>query len=302
MATHLISRRIQSIIQFIHDYGYPSKKNLLEFLEEKDFYLSPRTLERDFEIIRADFGIDISYSKANNGYYIDIEQSVKVDSFFKFLEIVTVANIFSESLKGNKKILDYVSFHDSKYFKGIENLKDILIAIDQGRKLCFIHENFEILTLKNYEITPFLLKEYENRWYVIGVPDGMMEIRTFGIDRITDLSLGKLSKLKRKQFDLQLKEFDNIIGLDFENKKPVKVRLQVDELHTKYMQTLPLHHSQVIHSKNEKGQSLVDFFLVPNYEFVTQVLKIGDQAVVLEPNELKEEIKLMLNKSLEKYS
>ena len=130
----------------------------------------------------------------------------------------------------------------------------------------------------------------------------MNEIRTFGIDRITDLSMGKLSKLKRKQFVKQLKEFENIIGLDFETKRPIKVRLQVNELHTKYMESLPLHHSQVIHSKNDNGQSLVDFFLVPNYEFITQVLKIGNQAVVLDPVKLREEIKLILNKTLERYN
>ena len=130
----------------------------------------------------------------------------------------------------------------------------------------------------------------------------MNEIRTFGIDRITDLSMGKLFKLKRKQFDIQLKNFKNIIGLDFEKKRPIKVRLQVNELHTKYMQSLPLHYSQVIHSKNENGQFLVDFFLVPNYEFITQVLKIGNQAVVLEPIILRKEIKHMLNKTLERYN
>ena len=301
MATHIISRRIQFIIQYIYDYHYPSKIDLLKFLTEKDFKVSPRTLERDIDRIRADFGLEIVYSKANQGYYIDKDKSVKVASFFKFLEIVTIADILSESLKDSNKILDYVSFDDSKNFKGIENLKEILIAISQKRKLHFVHENFWRDTLKTYEITPLLLKEYENRWYVIGVPEEMNEIRTFGIDRITKLSLGTLSKVKRSQFKTQLKSFDDIIGLDFNAGKPTKIRLLVNGVHIKYMRSLPLHHSQNIHTENDKGEFFVDFFLSPNYEFLTQILKIGNEVEVIYPPELRDEIKNTLTKTLNKY-
>ena len=302
MATHIISRRIQYLIQYINDFSFPSKEQILDFLNEKDFIISSRTLERDFERIRADFGLEIVYNKENNGYYIDKDKSVKIDSFFKFLEIVTVADILSESLLNSNKILDYVSFDDSKNFKGIENLKEILVAISQNIKLHFTHENFAANTFKNYVITPFLLKEYENRWYVIGVPEEMNEIRTFGVDRLTNLNVGKTSKLKKKSYLKQIKKFDNIIGLDFNNKEPTKIRLLVDGLHIKYMKSLPLHHSQLIHSENEKGQYFVDFLLVPNYEFMTQILKIGNEAEIIYPETLRLEIKNILNTSLKKYS
>ena len=301
MATHSISRRIQYIIQYVNDFRYPSKKKIMDFLTEKDFNLSSRTLERDIERIRADFGLEIVYSKEQNGYVIDEEKSVKVDSFFKFLEIVTLADIFSESLKDSNKLLDYVSFDDSKSFRGIENLKEILIAMRQNTNILFTHENFALETFKKYEITPLLLKEYENRWYVIGVPEGLSEIRTFGIDRITQLTLGTLSELNRSQFKDQLKSFDDIIGLDFNQGKPTKIRLLVDDVHIKYMNSLPLHHSQKIHTENEKGQYFVDFFLSINYEFTTQILKIGNEAEVIYPPELRDKIKNTLQAALKKY-
>ncbi len=301
MATHIISRRIQNIIQYVYDFNYPSKKDIIEFLKEKDFNISYRTLERDIERIRADFGLEIAYSKADNGYYIDEEKSVRVDSFFKFLEIVSLANIFSESLQDSNKILDYVSFDDSKYFKGIENLKDLLIAINQNRKIKFVHENYELHTLKEYQITPLLLKEYENRWYVIGVPEGMNEIRTFGVDRLSRLTVSKLSKIKKKVFIKQINNFKNIIGLNFEDGKPEKISILVDELHIKYMKSLPLHQSQVIHSKNPENKHQVDFYLIPNYEFMTQILKMGDAVEVISPTELRDEIKTMLKSTLKMY-
>ncbi len=303
MATHVISRRIQFIIQYIYDSHFPSKIKMLDFLKDQDFILSPRTLDRDIERIRADFGLEILYDKAKNGYYINQEESVKVSSFFKFIEIVAVADIFRESLRDSKRMLEYVTFDDSKTFKGIDYLKIILLSISQHRDLHFIHENFTNKTLKDYQITPLLLKEYENRWYVIGVPNGMLEIRTFGIDRITKVSLGQQSKINKAFFENELNVFDSIIGLDYENKKPIKITLLINELHVNYLRSLPIHHSQVIHDlKNKDGHYFVDFYLVPNYEFKTQVLKMGKSAVVVSPDVFKEEIKVILKETLERYS
>ena len=301
MATHIISRRIQNIIQYVYDFKYPSKQEILNFLVEKDFKISTRTLERDIERIRADFGLEIAYSKTDNGYYIDEDKSVRVDSFFKFLEIVSIADIFSESLLDSNKILDYVSFDDSKSFRGIENLKDLLIGINQNRKIKFVHENFEMHTFKKYEITPLLLKEYENRWYVIGVPNGMNEIRTFGVDRLSKLIVGKISKLKKNTFAKQINSFKNVVGINFEDGETVKISILVDELHIKYMKSLPLHQSQEIYPTKIDGKYKVTFNVILNYEFKTQILKMSDSVEVISPIELRDEIRGMLESSLKKY-
>jgi len=303
MSTHVISRRIQDIMQYIYDSHYPSKNRIIDFLYTRDFNVSSRTFDRDLERIRTDFGLEILYKKAKDGYYINEQKSVKVSSFFKFLEIVTIADIFSDSLANSNKILEYVSFDDSKYLKGIDNLKPILIAINEKRTICFEHKNYAKKTITNYKIVPLYLKEYENRWYVIGVPDNMEETRTFGIDRISNIKLDHLSSIQKEDYNHELKVFDNIVGLDHENKsEPLKVRLLINELHVNYLESLPLHHSQVIHSKNSKGQYFVDYFLFPNYEFKSQVLKMGSDAIVLQPEELKKEIKGILKMTLNRYN
>lgn len=301
MATHVIARRVQSLIQFIYYATFPSKEEIIEFLKGRDFNVSTRTIERDFERLRADFGVEITYNKSKDGYYINEQESVKVHSFFKFLEIVSVADIFSESLKDSKQILEYVDFDDSRSFKGVENLKILLIAISQNCKVTFRHENYSKNTVTQYTITPLLLKEFENRWYVVGVPGDINDIRTFGIDRVMDLELKGLSRTNKMQYEERLAKFDNIIGLHYEDNSPVKIRLLVNGVHVKYMRSLPLHHSQIIHTENEKEQYFVDFFLVPNYEFKSQILKMGPEAEVLYPNSLKQEIKEMLEETLIRY-
>lgn len=76
----------------------------------------------------------------------------------------------------------------------------------------------------------------------------------------------------------------------------------IDELHVKYLQSLPLHQSQIIHPKNKNNKHQVDFFIYPNYEFKTQILKIGAGAEVLSPKYLRQQIIEMLKSSLHKYN
>ena len=301
MSSYKISLSIQLVIQYVYDHKYPTKKNILMHLEEKDMPISERTLERYFEKIRADFGIEIEYDSKERGYHINEEKSVKVASFFKFLEIVQVADIFSNSLKDSNTILDYVSFDDSKNFKGIDNLKDILVAVKEQREISFLHENYWRNSNKEYTITPLMLKEYLNRWYVVGATNNNDELRTFGIDRISELEIKNTSKKKREDYKDRLSKFNHTVGLTYGEGEPEKVSLLVDELHVKYMRSLPLHQSQVILPLNDDKKHQVDFYVYPNYEFKTQILKIGAEVEVLSPQYLRDEIVGMLEGSLRNY-
>jgi predicted DNA-binding transcriptional regulator YafY len=301
MSNYHISRRLQFIIQYVNDKVLASKEDIIDFLATKDINTSERTLERDLRNIRTDFGIELSYDKSKNKYYIDKEKSVKVESFFKFLELVTIADVFSDGLKENNKILEYVVFDDSSHFKGIDNLEVILIAIKQGREIEFNHYNYYKETLNPYIITPLIIKEYLNRWYVIGVPEGENEIRTFGIDRIQDLKLGKLFSIKKESFEKQLSQFDNIIGLNFNEDKPKHIVLKVNNFHIKYLNSLPLHSSQHIYDCDEDGFSFVSYDLIPNYEFEIQILKMSLELEVLEPLEYRELIKSKIKSIYTKY-
>ncbi|MFG6685275.1 helix-turn-helix transcriptional regulator [Mariniflexile sp. HNIBRBA6329] len=301
MSKYHISRRLQFIIQYVNDRNYASKDQLVEFLNSKDFDISERTLERDMSKIRADFGIELGYSKQHNGYFIDKDRSVKVESFFKFLELVTLADVFSDGLKDNHKVLDYVIFDDSSKLKGIENLETILIAIKQDRVLEFTHYNYYKNTKTAYSITPLVLKEYLNRWYVIGLPDGKSEIRTFGIDRLLEMKLSELTKLNKLKYLKQIAKFDNIIGLNYSKNEPENIIIKVTNNHLKYLESLPLHASQKTIEMN-KDFSYVSYDLIPNYEFIIEILKMSIEVEVIEPLWFREKIKQKVSAIYNKYN
>ena len=63
-------RRWILIIEKITNKKNPSFRVIKDYLQEHGFEISPRTLQRDIEQVRNEFGIEIKYNRINNGYYI----------------------------------------------------------------------------------------------------------------------------------------------------------------------------------------------------------------------------------------
>jgi len=300
MSKHGTIRRYTLIIEKIGRNQYPSFEIINDFLLKHGFEVSTRTIQRDIEQIRFEFGIEIKYDRIRNGYFIDAEESINTDSFLRFLEIVNTAELLTESLKESKDTLNFISFESHGHLRGTENLKPILFAIKNNRIVSFTHENFDTGAQKKYSVKPHLLKEYQNRWYLVGIISNTSKFRTFGIDRILNLEVKKeVFKKQTKTNPLEL--FENTIGLTYSFNKLEDVILSFTPLQAKYVKSLPLHKSQEIIKENEK-EVQVKLRIVPNYEFKQKILMLGDTVVVLKPKWLANEIKKSLTATLKKYN
>ncbi|PHR96644.1 MAG: hypothetical protein COA80_08570 [Leeuwenhoekiella sp.] len=264
---------------------------------------STRTLERDLAAIRREFFIPIDYQPAQQGYTLDESALEATYEFLKLVEFANVGKLLQDGKTDLRTFSDIVELDDSSIFKGIDQVKRIIAAIQQKQKIRFRHINYWEESEKEYTITPLKIKEYLNRWYVIGLPDKTKEIRTFGIDRLKDLTTAGGSRIQFKDYEAQLNQFYNIVGLNFNegDGKVKRVKLKVFHKHLKYLDSLPLHHSQDIQWKAGEEHGIVSYRLVPNYELKTQILKMHSFAEVLEPVELREEIKSMLQEALDHY-
>ena len=202
-------------------------------------------------------------------------------------------------MKESKDTLNYITFESQGNLKGIENLRSLLFAIKKHRNIYFTHENFETGKKKKYSISPYLLKEYQNRWYIIGKTEGIKEFRTFGIDRIEDIEI-KADTFKPDNKTDPVELFDNIVGLTYSLNELEEVVLSFTSLQGKYVKALPLHKSQDIISENEK-ELIVKLTIIPNYEFKQKILMLGDTVKIIKPKWIVDEIKETLKKTIEKY-
>lgn len=142
MSKHGIIRRYTLEIEKIKSNLIPSFEEIKDYLHDFGFEISDRTLQRDIEQIRFEFGVDIQYNRDKNGYYIDYKNSINIESFFRFLEIVNTAELLTESLSESKEVLKYISFDNEGGLKGTELLKPILQAIKKQTYLQFNHHSF----------------------------------------------------------------------------------------------------------------------------------------------------------------
>ena len=291
-------RRYRLIIEILEDRSLPTKEEIREFILEDGIPMSDSTLSRDFKGLRNDFGIEIECDKKNR-YYINKEKSINVKGFFRFLEITRVAELFTASVKDGKNTLQHVSFSSKSQLHGIGNLEVLLDAVKSNRLIQFEHLNFKTEKTTSYLIEPYLLREYENRWYVVGHVPQESKFKIFGIDRISELKI-KSKKFARKKGNDPIRQFDNVIGADISNLEPMEIKLKFTPELAPYIKSLPLHESQSRIDEDKPGYT-ISLYLCHNHELLQQILKYGSNVKVLGPPQLVKEVKDCLSASLEQY-
>ena len=288
----------KQLVEILKKSPFESMENLIKYIStNRENKISERTFHRIKATLRNDYGIIVKHSKANDGFYLDEEQSLNVDSFLSHMEIIATAEQISNNLNANNNLLSFIEFENKAAIETIPNFKTILEAIQQQIPITFNHNSFYHLKVEEYILKPYFLKQYQNRWYVVGETE--KGYRTFGIDRIENITIGT-KKFKAKTEEAKDK-FSHVIGLNYMDHKMEKIQLSFHISQKPYIVSLPLHHSQKeINSDNENSFD-IELFIHPNFEFRQQVLKYGSLVKVVEPKWLAEEIREELRRGFENY-
>lgn len=299
MSKHGEIRRYSLILEIIRNNHYPNFQTIKEHLYGCGFQVGDRTIQRDIEQIRYDFGVEVVYDHYKKGYWIDTDASVNLESFFHFLEIVNTAQLLTESLLESKDTLRSISFGTGGGLKGIENLRPLLFAIRECRIIRFNHYNFTTEKTTEYTVKPYLLREYQNRWYVVGIAENLKELRIFGIDRISKLKVVTETFVPNPLLN-PVALFEQTIGLVFSGNTVQEVVLSFTPVQGKYVKTLPWHKSQKILVDNDR-ECRISLQVIPNLELTQEILKHGMSVKVLKPDWLVEEIRMQLQDALDQY-
>ena len=189
MAIHGKVKRYFLIIDKISRLGYSSLKEIQDYLLTYDLEISRRTFVRDLAEIRYEFGIEIIYDHFRRGYTIDKENSRDLDTISRLFQTAISTEAVLDNIHDSKTMMSFIDYGSDVELKGMEFFESLLKAVKEYRVVSFKHENYNTETIKPYELCPYLLKEYQKRWYVVGTVNGTEKIRTFGIDRIEDFKL-----------------------------------------------------------------------------------------------------------------
>ena len=148
---------------------------------------------------------------------------------------------------------------------------------------------------------PYLLKEYNRRWFVIGAADSDGKILNFSLDRIDKIVPLTTHNYKDPSEDL-LEHFEDIIGVTYLDESPIyQIIFWANDKEKDYIKTKPIHESQRnLTGENEerlrienpclKGGSFFRIDCKYNYELIRELTSFGNGVIVLTPSNIREEI------------
>lgn len=285
-----------------------------------------RTIQADIQLMRSDkLGYNAPIVVVDRKYYVYQEEGYSINhtkitdaDIDKMSEIVSVlrqmngfdyfddmndiiARLENSLYKSTNKQHDFIQLEGNKLLKGIEHILPLYQTIKKKIPLLINYQSFKASGSRQAVYSPYLLKEYRNRWFLIAQPHKSPALVTLALDRIVDI------------MEMTHKDYKPYTGVDFgryfedtlgvtktQKDRAHKVVLWVNKYNAPYVVTKPLHHSQQVLKEDDEG-ILIRIDVVLNFELEREILGFGESMKVLAPRILQSSIKRRLKKANELY-
>jgi predicted DNA-binding transcriptional regulator YafY len=276
------------IVNKVKSTPYISLSELIDYIERamtlrgiNSAGMSRRTILRDIQSIQTDFSINIQYNRARNGYFIESASLPDVDRFLDSFDVFTALNM-DESIPG-------FVFAEKHRPCGTQHLFPLIHAIKNALRIRFSYEKFQGEALSERHLEPYALKECRGRWYLVGRIAGQTDMKSYGLDRISNLVLTEETFRKDTSVDIAEK-FRNSYGIYSSDEYPVEeVVLSFDAEDGRYLKSLPLHHSQEI-IRDTAEEFAVKLQLKITLDFVMEIVSRSWSLRVIKPDTLCEQV------------
>lgn len=213
-----------------------------------------------------------------------------------------IAKLENNLNKSKDKRKDYIQFEGNSLLKGLQFINPLYQAILNRTPLLIEYKSFRAKDSQQKIYFPYLLKEYRNRWFMIGLPKKSSVLVTLALDRIIEFH------------EIPTETFVDHAGADFDRyfgdclgvtksarDRGQKVLLKFDAYNAPYVLTKPLHHSQQLVHEDESG-IIIRIDVVLNFELEREILGFGDCVKVLGPKLLQHNIKKRLERAAHQYA
>ena len=293
------------ILKKLKGNPYSTYEELKEYIANQSGYLqmndetlnigfSKRTFQRDIREIRNTFGIDIEYSTKSKGYFI-CQNEMENMNFQRMIEAFDMFN----SLNLAQDFTPFIHLEKQRP-QGTENLYGLLHAIKNKVQIKFSYQKFWEEEISKRTVNPYGLKEFKNRWYILANDCIDSNIKSFALDRLTNLEITNRPFKFPMTFNIE-EHFRYCFGIiSPSDEEPQEIVLSFDPIQGKYIKTLPLHGTQQVLIDN-KDELQIKLKLCITHDFLMELLSFGDNMKVLQPASLADEIKEEHKKAFKQY-
>lgn len=308
----------------LEDLIYECSEALYEY-EGIDKGVSRRTVQADIQIMRSDkLGYNAPIIVVDRKYYKYEEQDYsitnipisdqdlgKLSEAVQFLKQFQGFSHFRELDGMVQKLEDHVysqqtnqqpviDFEKNENLKGIEYLDELYQSIIKKEAIKITYQSFKARSANTFDFHAYLLKEFRNRWFLIGRKHKGDAILNLALDRIISIEGSSKAYKPNSQFNAE-DYFKHAIGVSVSpTLEPEEVVLFITHKHAPYALTKPFHPSQKLVGKDYYGVT-ISLNVQLNFELEKEILGLGDGVRVVAPERLRKSIQSRLQGGLDLY-
>lgn len=192
-----------------------------------------------------------------------------------------------------------IGLDNNEFVAGIEHISTLFNAIINKTPLRIIYNTFHKGSF-TWIIHPYYLKQYNNRWYLIGLNDNEnKDITHLGLDRIQSIEQAHTPFIENTFIEDFDEYFEDIVGVSFPAERVMEhIVLRFSQHRFPYIVAKPIHGSQKIVSIENR---IVSIDVMPNRELESIILSFGEDVEVLGPQLFRVTIVNKIKKSYEIY-
>lgn len=295
--------------------------------EGRENSVSKRTVQLDIQLMRSEkLGYNAPIVVYDKKFYkYEVEEYTITDIPLTETDI----NVLTETVSMLKQFKDFSLFNDvsdilqrledkiyaekshtqpvihldkNDNLKGLHFLDEIYQAIIKKIVLVITYKSFKSKDEQKFVFHPFILKEFNNRWFLIGRKKQSQPITNLALDRIIAIDYDFNMSYLEQNFNAE-SFYKNVVGVTVNTGvQPRRIELWIDRINAPYVITKPLHNSQRLIRQNEDGSVIIHLFLIQNYEFERLLLGFGNGLEVLRPENLRIRMKKILGEAISRYN
>ncbi len=289
--------------------------------------VSRRTIQADIEIMRSNkLGYEAPIEVFDKKYYTYSDKNYSINNIplnnqdmqllgevsdllkqFKgighFADLNEMVSKLEDKIYTQKtKRAPVIDFEKNDKLKGLEWIEAIRKAIVAKKTLCISYQSFKAREASTFCFSGYLLKEYRNRWFVLGRSHARnASLLTLALDRIQTVEEHEEDYRENNSINLST-YYNDVLGVTKSpNQRDCEVIFWIDNANAPYVITKPLHHTQKLLKEVPDGK-IFSIRVILNFELERELLGFGSKIRVFGPRILVKQIKEQLRKTLDNYT
>lgn len=226
----------------------------------------------------------IDLDKMNQAVNI-LKQFRGFNHFTDLTEMITKLESKVHSSKYKEK--SYILFEKNDLLKGIEYLDPIHKIMLQKKAILVEYKSFTADNSSQIIVSPYFLKEYRNRWFLLCRNNKNDNILTLALDRILDVSSLSTDLFISPSEEINEEYYSNLVGVTkTPNQRPINITFIVDDYTLPYILTKPIHSTQKL-LETKRNQNKLRIRVIWNFEIERELMGFGETLTVITPRKLR---------------